>query len=263
MTKKLKNLCTPLFIGILIFTVACNKDKDNDPEQAVLLKKAIWSNSNQSSETVYEYDSQNRLVTMTEKTNETISVNTISYNSNGKPSERVRSQNGVEDLKFLYSYTDNLITYIIQSKTDGQWVDGPKTEYTLDASGKIIKLQSFYKVAGEYVSDSYQLQSWEGGKIVKQENWSMGGKKVSSIIVDLDDKNYPYANFGIINGLYGFFENNVKKQTIKNEANEIISSTTYSYEYNEYNFPSKSWQSKTNEEDTTDPIVNVYEYTIR
>ena len=263
MTKNLKKLWKPLFLGLLIFTAACDKENDVVPEQTVLLTKVTWSNSNQSGESVYEYDSQNRLTTRTDKNNGEISVNTFSYNSIGKPGERVRSENGVESLKILYTFSSSLITFIIQSKTDGQWVDGPKTEYTLDASGKITKMQGFFKVEGQYVSDSYQLQIWEGDNIVKQETWDINGNKINSITLDLDDKNNPYADFGIINGLNGFFTRNLTEQTIRNAANEIIYSSTNSYEYNEHNYPSKSWESKRNEEDTTDPTVYLYEYTIR
>lgn len=263
MKNILKKLCMPLFIGFLILITACNKDKDDKPEQIVLLKKVFWSDANQSSESVYEYDNQNRLITRTDNNNGAISVNTFSYNSSGKLSERVRSENGVESLRILYTFTNSLITFIIQSKIDGQWVDGPKTEYSLDASGKIIKMQGFYKVAGQYQSDSYQTQIWGGDNIVKQETWGIDGNKINSITLDLDNKNNPYIKLGIINGLNGYFKNNLKKQTIMNQANEILFSFTNSYEYNKYNYPSKSWRSKTNDEEITNPTVTIYEYDVR
>ncbi len=263
MKNVLRKLWMPLFVGLLIFTVACKKDKNDDPEQTVLLKKVTWSNSKQSGEEVYEYDNQNRLISRTDKSNGEVSVNTFSYNSSGKPSERVRSENGVESLKVQYTFTNNLISFILQSKVDGQWVDGPKTEYTLDASGKITKMQGLYKVGDQYVEDSYQLQFWEGDNIVKQETWGINDNKINSTSLDFDDKNNPYANFGVINGLNGFFKKNVKKRTITNADNEIISSSTYSYEYNEHDYPSKSWESKINDEDTTDPIITNYEYIVR
>ncbi len=50
-TKKLWN---PLFIGLLIFKLVCNKEKDIEPEQTGLLSKVTWSNANQSGEVVYE-----------------------------------------------------------------------------------------------------------------------------------------------------------------------------------------------------------------
>ena len=124
-------------------------------------------------------------------------------------------------------------------------------------------MQGFYKVAGQYQSDSYQTQIWGGDNIVKQETWGIDGNKINSITLDLDNKNNPYIKLGIINGLNGYFKNNLKKQTIMNQANEILFSFTNSYEYNKYNYPSKSWRSKTNDEEITNPTVTIYEYDVR
>jgi YD repeat-containing protein len=257
--KNIKNLWLPIFVGALLLNVAC--DKEN--EQNVLLTKVTWSNSRQSGEIVYEYDNQNRLVTITEESNSNIYLSKISYNSSGNVSERIRSQNGVENSRTVYTYPNNKITVAFQNKVGDQWIENTKTEYTKDASGQITKMQSFFKVDGDYQSDSYQLQLWENGNIVKQETWnSKDGIMMNSNVLEFDDKYNPYVNHGILNGLNGFYRNNRTNSMTFNEANEEIYSYTNSYEYNDSNYPSKIWESKHNNEDVVDPTVQLLEYTI-
>lgn len=80
------------------------------------------------------------------------------------------------------------------------------------------------------------------------------------VTYEYDSKNNPFLNLGLL-GIEGLNKNNVTKEThsYENQTDQIYS---YSYEYNDNNFPTKETYSSTSNGETY-TYTNLYEYTTR
>jgi len=289
--KKLNKLVV-LSIGLLLFTVSCDKTTEN--EVVTLLTKITWQYDGETDGiATLEYDSQNRLVKIIESYSEEgmdyEDESQITYNSEGKISQILYVEDGMEDDKTVYTWTATSVTEVDWYKEGSTWVeDDYKYVYTLNSEGQIIKEQSFNNQVNGWVSYWYDLYTWENGNNSKRESWGIDTRK-KSVFKHLnnrhqiqltttslkaandtkygttsylyDTKNNAFLSVGFIAGVEGYNKNNVTKETYSwtGQADEI---NMYSYEYNDNNFPTKV-SSTYSYDGATETEVTLFEYITR
>jgi hypothetical protein len=296
--KNLNKLFVVLCIGLLLFATSCDKATEGDPNgggSAFLLTKITWQWVNEEGITendiaTLEYDSQSRLSKIKEIYDDTTTYESIlTYDANGKLSQEMELDNGVETDKTTYTWTATNVTELYSSKEGNVWVDDYKYVSELNSDGLITKEEEFYKQDNVWLSDSYYLYTWANGNNTKEEEWYLGNMK-SSVIKHLksrhhkdlnvsglksandtkqstytymyDDKNNAFSSLGFWDGTEALNKNNVTKST-RSYAGQPDEVDTYTYEYNSDNYPTKSTATYPNGDGTTDTEIALFEYTTR
>jgi YD repeat-containing protein len=241
---------------VLAFTsvafVACKKSEDAKPDTCSLTKFQEGS----SSASVFEYDTQDRLVKSTQDGG---AVSTYEYNSNNKLSKYsyLRTAPTYYDEYTEYTHTTNLISakrYKRYKATDSYVQQTPDTQYELDAQGRLTKTiygpTEYWRY--EYNADGNVLKAY----FFFAQN-TQNKERLEAEYTSYDTKKNPlYENEALrityytYNGSPFMSKNNVLK------GNRSYNFYDFTYTYNEKNYLLTS----KNNLDITSNATSTFEY---
>lgn len=174
MTMKKLILHPTVYLSLfLLLFPTCKKDsvEPTDYPQCYLIKDIYRSEGWDDYITYYEYNESGRLIHC--------------YTDNANAYIEYDNHDRIYEIKYLYEnmmskdlfiWEKGLLTITYQEIENGDWKNVFKYTYLLNDSDLPIKEQFHSFHNGEWVSDSYEIFTWNNGNIIKTERWRINKK---------------------------------------------------------------------------------------
>jgi hypothetical protein len=274
--KNLKFLLMML-VAMSVAVSSCKKDDDDDNND---------DNNNNTPQTCYlnkinygdyyslaEYNTNHLITKMTDYDSNGVAdgyYTTISYDANGKIQNMTSYDGSTIDFKMVFIYgsgthPDSVAMY----SDDGNGNLERDGSYILTFTGdKLTKVEVPYTIMGNTIIISKTEYTYTGENLTMESEYefdltTLQMELTSSYEYEHDAKKNPYYGIGLnyfvfLDGMFGS-ENNVTKETYKDDAGTVDQeySYNYTYEYNSSNYPTKSTSTSF---DNSDTYVEMYEY---
>lgn len=264
--KRVKLLLALATISLLMITVACDKDKKDEPTDPIITKKCyltqmIWEEDKDT--ITFEYDNNHRVINIKSGTNWN---DVIDYNAEGKIERITNFINGDDRIRASYEWEVKKVTITTDYKTEeGVWeTENHKVIMELDSKEQVIKERKYILYEENWKEYSYIDHTWLNENKAESTYWVntdtkkeleylnkfMTFRKMFPVFTKDYVKNklisYEYDNKNSwTDSFYGYFDLNLSKNNVTKEIQfdmngDEVSRTEYSYEYNEHDYPSKT-----------------------
>ncbi|MBV7269850.1 hypothetical protein [Winogradskyella luteola] len=182
--------------------------------------------------TMFEYDSNNNLISVTNYTNDFTNVTTFSYNSNNQITSRIVSVDGEISSTITYQHTGNLISAFDETNT-------LIIEYQFNANGKIESMvtfdydfnppryseQTYFYNSLSELTDVQYYKYYANGEVIFDSGFSTGYQYTDSSFNPMNDVyNSVYLN-RILSGTVGYYTLISDDKFSNNHVSRIASSS--------------------------------------
>ena len=244
-----------VIVSLALTTTSCKKTDDNNDDDDPVKKTCYINKINYGDEySLLTYNSNHQVIKIASYDslgNYLDSYTEITY-ANGKISELKNYDSGTYDSKIVYHYASNGIAdSAYQWSDEGNGLELQGTFFLTYTGDNLTKIESIKYFVGQAVVVGKIEYVYDAGNATSMSTYelnlsTLSLKLTSTATYEYDSKKSPYRGIGIDNLFIaeeiGFMSvNNPTKETVKDKDGNTMQdeSYTYSYEYNDNDYPTK------------------------